>query len=125
MKKRILLECLRMAKQHVPNHPEWDAFKHYSFIVQRNIIVEWGVNRTAEPLIGYPHYGKLHSECDAYFKARGLLNDGPFKVVNLRLNKTKDLRMSRPCACCQNFLKRLGCTEVWFSTDSAWAKLLI
>lgn len=128
MKRTILEECYRIALSNIKQkkHPQWSCYKHFSFVVQNNKIVEWGMNRSAEPLIGYPEYGKLHSECDAYFKAKGLLdNTKAFIVINVRMGTMGQLKLSKPCSCCQQFLKRLNCREIWFSTELGFARLLV
>lgn len=122
MKHKILRNCLQIAMDNNTDdkHPEWYAYHHYTFIVQNNKIIDWGTNRRCSPLIylGYKDHTKMHSEVDAYFKARGLLSkDKPFEAVNIRLTKTYKIRMSMPCNCCFSFLKRAGCKRVWFTTN--------
>jgi len=122
MKNRILNECLRIALQNnTPiKHPQWDCYKHFSFIIQSGKILEWGTNRRGSSFtfLGYEPYQKIHSEVDAYFKARGLLEKRvPFEVVNIRLNKSGVLRASNPCKCCYAYLKSLGCKRIWFTTN--------
>lgn len=126
MKKKQIEHCLRIARKHLPKHPQWDAYKHYSFIFQNNKLIEWGCNRTSEPTIGYPEYGKRHSEVDAWYKAKGLMDKKSFEVLNIRMNCKGDLKISKPCSCCYEFLKRLGCSGVWFSVgEIGFAKILI
>lgn len=126
MKKSILEQCTQIAVRHLPKHAQSNNYRHYSFIIQGNKIVDWGTNRVAEPLYGYPAYGKLHSECDAYFKAKGLLDQkAGFEVVNIRLSSIGGLKISKPCSCCQGFLKRFGCKTVWFSTEMGFARINI
>ena len=128
MKRAVLEECHRIALSNIKQkkHPQWSCYKHFSFIIQDGKIVEWGMNRLAEPLLGYPAHGKLHAECDAYFKARGLLDNSEFfEVVNIRMGISGQLKISKPCTCCQQFLKRLNCREVWFSTELGFARLFI
>jgi tRNA(Arg) A34 adenosine deaminase TadA len=132
MNKKILRECLRMArdKNRPEVHPEWGNFLHYSVIVQNNKIIEMGFNRSihkgALRHLGYSDESKIHSEVDAYNKAKGHpdfdFND-PFEVVNMRLNRQGDMRMSKPCSCCHNFLNTLGAKGCYFTTDVGWAKL--
>jgi len=122
MKTKVLHSCLRIAIEHnTPSkHPEWYAYKHFSFVIQQNRIVEWGTNRRGSALtfLGYEPHQKIHSEVDAYFKARGIMTKGiPFEVVNIRLNKSHVLRASNPCRCCYQFLKNLGCKGIFFTTD--------
>lgn len=129
MRKRILRQCLRIAQEkNTPDsHPEWGNYHHFSFVIQNNKIIEYGFNRPGRPLdgFGYPESGKIHSENDAYRKARGILeSQKPFDIINIRLSKSGDLRMSKPCSCCNSFLSVVGCRNVYFSTDSGFAKLV-
>ena len=133
MNKRILRDCLRHAreKNRPDKHPQWGCFLHYSYIVQDGKIIEMGVNRSihhgAVRHLGYSDDSKIHSEVDAYFKAKGhpdFDKEMPFEVVNIRLNRQGDLRMSKPCSCCNNFLKGLGAKDCYFTTDAGWAKMV-
>ena len=122
MKKKIINECLNIALKHnTPiKHPQWDCYKHFSFIIQKNKIVDWGTNRMGSSMtfLGYEPHQKIHSEVDAYFRARGIMNkSNTFEVVNIRLNKSNHMRSSNPCKCCFAFLKNLGCKRIHFSTD--------
>ncbi len=127
MRKRILRECLRIARAKCnPNHPQYGCYIHFSFIVQDNKIIEYGVNREGTPLegFGYPEFGKIHSENDAYRKAKGVLNNQKsFEVVNIRLNKQGETRLSKPCECCYAFLGVVGCRDVYFSTEEGFEKV--
>lgn len=119
MKRRVLKECVRIAiKNNNPlNHPEYHNYKHFSFMIQNNKIVEWGMNRKGDALLylGYPKYSKIHSEIDMYYKGSGIMGRGSFEVVNIRLSKGNEFKNSSPCSCCYAFLKKLGCKRIWFS----------
>ena len=124
MKQTILKECIRIAREK--NLQRDSDFRHFSFIIQRNKLIEWGTNVSrVPPLIhfGYSNTSGWHSEVNAYRKAKGIIGEGYFEVINIRLNKLGDLRISKPCKCCHAFLKELGCKDVWFSTDAGFAKL--
>ena len=121
MKRKTLVTCLDIAlKNNTPaKHPQWDYYHHYSFIVQHEKIIEFCMNRRSSPLtlLGYPDYSKMHSEIDAYFKARGILEKNKsFEVVNIRLTKTNRIVMSQPCPCCYSFLSKSGASKIWFTT---------
>lgn len=127
MKRSLFKECLALAINHLPNHPA-KHYKHYSFIIQNNKIIEYGVNRygPAYKIFGYQDHQMIHSENDAYKKARGLLSKGTFfDVVNIRLNSQGEMRNSFPCMCCLSYLKNFGCRRVYFSTNVGFADLLI
>lgn len=129
MKKSLLRECLRIARaKNTPDtHPKWgNGRHHFTFIIQDNKIVEMGINRKGPPLkaFGYEEYQGIHSENDAYKKAKGILNDQKqFEAVNIRLNKRDELRLAAPCPCCYEFLTDLGCKTIWFSTAVGFAKI--
>lgn len=124
MKRRILEECMKIAVARIKarNHPRLKSFMHFTFIVQDGRIMGYGVNRVSEPMAGYPEYGMMHSECDAYFSTRFDKSE-PWDAVNIRLGMRMTPRMSKPCACCTAFLKRLGCRAVWFTITEGFAKL--
>jgi len=99
MRKSLLRDCLRIAKDKNGGHPE-THFRHFTFIIQGNKLVEYGYNRSHTALVryGYPAWSKVHSENTAYKKAKGLLNkDIPFEAVNIRLTKSGKLKLSQPC----------------------------
>jgi len=133
MKKQILRECVRISREKNNNFPIAMKKHHFSFIIQNNKIVEWGTNvsicrgvditGTQSPKYrGYPEYAMFHSEAAAYKKARGILNPKEtFEVVNVRLNTTSDMLLSKPCDCCFHFLRTLNCSRVWFSTKTGFA----
>lgn len=126
MKRSLYKECLRLArsKNNPISHSEYKNYMHYSFIIQGNKIIEWGMNRpgNATPFHGFePTRHKIHSEVDAYKKAKGLLDKSKnFSIVNLRLNRKGEPRMSAPCKCCMNFLETVGCNGIHYSTDQGW-----
>jgi len=132
MKKTILRECIRCACARNERIQHLD-FRHFSFVVVGNKIISCGNNVTfLTPKTGmlYPKYRGytevgtgIHSEVFAYKKARGLLNGADFEIVNVRVTNRGDVKLSKPCPCCVQFLKQLGCTRVWFSTEAGMASL--
>ena len=126
MKRSILNECLRIARgKHNPSHPGWyGKAVHYSFIVQNNKILEMGMNRgdSSPPIsYGYPFYAEIHSEVDAWKKARGILEEGKWEIVNVKLTReTPNYPMadSAPCKSCVSFLLKQGCKHFYFTTNS-------
>lgn len=119
MKKTLIQEAVRIAKQALPTHPWFIHRKcHFSFIVQNNKILEWGMNRQGNPPKAYPNFAAIHSEIDAFRKAKGIMNHNiGFEIINIRLNRQGQLRLSAPCERCGPFIKAIGCTHVHFSTN--------
>ncbi len=132
MKKSIIEEAVKIAKKKLKDHPEFLHFPHYSFIIQGNKLVEWATNNRGVPPI---HYGynqktldktfvpKLHSEVWAYKRARGLLTKAPFEIINIRLNRYGEIRLSKPCKCCYGLLTALGCKRFYFSSANGFISL--
>lgn len=125
MKATILRECVRIAREK--NERRDGNFRHFSFVIQKNKIVEFGMNvgRAKPPLyFGYPEKAGIHAETFAYKKAKGLLRGEDFEMLNIRLNRSGELKLSKPCPCCYALLQTVGCKAVWFSVDGGeFAKL--
>lgn len=122
MKKTLLQDCIRIAvRNNTPSkHKRYGAYHHFSFIVQDNKIVEWATNAPGKDI--YSHFysaiAMIHSECAAFKKAKGLLNrTESFQVINIRLNKKHELRISKPCRCCVEFLSTFNCDKVYFTNE--------
>ena len=126
MRKQLLNQSVRVALASISKHPEHQHYMHWSFIVQDNQIIEWGMNRTGIPdrQWGYKPNSKIHSELSAYKKARLLLNRGPFALINIRLNRQGEWKLSSPCPTCANWLATVGCVKVYFTTPVVWATLV-
>jgi hypothetical protein len=133
MKKSLLAYALNVAKEKLPLHPQLEYFPHYTFIVQNNHIVDWATNLSQNPPVHYgyknnsldPDYRpKVHSEIAAYKKAKGIMdkNQG-FEIINIRLNKHKEIRLSKPCFCCFEILCELGCQKFYYSSELGFLKL--
>lgn len=117
MKRKVLWQCVEDAIASLNKHPDPKGYQHFSYIVQNNSIIGKGYNRISSPLPGYPSYGKLHSEPDAFAQCRGIMDkSSKWSMVNIRLSKAGELKISKPCKCCYSFLRRLDCKEVWFTT---------
>lgn len=129
MKKTIIRECLRFAISKIKDgeHPYVVNNKfHFSFIIQNNKVVEYGMNRLGKiaKMYGYDDKTEIHAEFDAYRKARGILDKNrPWEVLNVRSNRAGQIRNSAPCVCCLCYLRELGCSGIWFTTDLGVAKL--
>ena len=60
----------------------------------------------------------IHSELDAYKKAKGILDrTKTFELINIRLDKRNGIKISKPCPCCFNFLKTIKCRKVYYTND--------
>jgi tRNA(Arg) A34 adenosine deaminase TadA len=126
MKRRIFSDVVQFAKSKLSQHTQ-GCYAHFSFIVQNNSIIGYGVNQDGEPLVhwGYkkmkldPSYTpKIHAEIHAYKKNKGLLDKNqPFEIINIRLNKLGELRISKPCPCCYQLLTDLGCKKFYYSSE--------
>jgi tRNA(Arg) A34 adenosine deaminase TadA len=134
--KKLLRDALRIAREKLPRHPEKGigAFLHTSFIVLEGKIVSYGFNRSHEPAV-HLGYGsrltdkdqppKTHAEMTAWTKARGLIGNRRFHILNVRLNRDGAVKMSEPCPVCAQLFPILGCCGFYYTnTLGGWSKLV-
>lgn len=136
MNKKLLRDCLRIAREKHSHHPEKEIgnFLHTSFVIFEGKIVSCGHNRSHAPAVhmGYAsrladslHPPKTHSEISAWKKARGLMYGKSFQMVNIRLNDAGDPKISEPCAVCAGLLPILGCSGIYYTNGiDGWSKLI-
>lgn len=133
MKKAILREAVRIAKSKLHLHNELHNYPHYSFIIQNNKIIEWATNAHHEPPRHYGYHNrckhdigyvpKFHAEVFAYKRAKALLTDNTFTIVNMRFNKAGQLKLSKPCTPCYELMSALGCSCFYYSSDIGFLQL--
>jgi hypothetical protein len=122
MTNKLLDICLTIAKHYLPKHSRKNGYKHFSFIIQNNKLIEWGTNKSGPPIayLGYQKHQMIHSENLAYKRAKGLIDKNEyFEVINIRLNSSGILKISKPCTCCSIFLKNFKCRTIWFSSTNS------
>jgi tRNA(Arg) A34 adenosine deaminase TadA len=129
VKKSLLEEAYRIAIKNLENHPEYEHYAHFSFVVRGNQIIEWATNNAHTPP---KHFGygarikgakpKTHSEIMAYKRARRLIGRSNFELINIRLNRSRQMRMSKPCVCCHDIMTALGCTKFYYSSEVGFLK---
>ena len=128
VKKKLIQSAVNIARaNNTPEkHPRYAYYVHFTFIVQDGTIIAYGMNRAGRSIyaqLGYPKRALVHSENDAYKKAKGLLNHKkPFSAINIRLNRMNEFRAAAPCPCCRSFLKIMGCNKVIFTTNTGFGK---
>lgn len=124
MRKSLLDTALKIALDNLSKHPEYEHYPHYTFVVKDNQIVEWATNTAQAPP---KHYGygarikgaipKTHSEINAYIKSRRIIGKQSFQIINIRLNKSRKMRLSKPCVCCHDIMVAMGCTKFYYSSE--------
>lgn len=134
MKKSLLIQATKLSITNIAKHPMYElkTWLHFSFIVNSNKILEWGTNRNGEPAIHFGYHNriegneaKIHSELDAYRKAKGSLTTrklDEFDIINVRLNRRGEFRLSKPCVCCYSIMRTLGCNSFYYSSEIGWMK---
>lgn len=126
--KKILRECIRLAREKTKSHNKKVRHRHFSFVIQGKKILARGVNIPSNPPkeLGFSNHQGIHSEIDAYRKAKGILDhEKSFTIVNIRINKRGILRNSMPCKQCYDFLKYCGAHVIYFSTNYGFARIKI
>lgn len=131
MKSSLLREAIRISREKLPTHPQFEHWPHFAFVVQNNKILDWGYNTSDTPAVHFGYHERInwglpktHAETNAFRAAKGLINPNKgFEVINIRLSRQANLRNSAPCSCCFNFLQTMGCVCCYFSTDCGFAKI--
>ena len=129
MNKKILAECLSIARSEIERHPEKDNFMHWSFVVVGKKIIGYDVNKTFcvknIRFFGYTNEKrfKAHAELNAILKCHHYIYHKHFTLVNVRLSKKGELRNSMPCEVCYAFSKKNGAKHIYFTSNFGFHKL--
>ena len=105
-----------------------NKFFHFAFAYKKNRLICIGQNNpektnTRAEIIHkmfniqntYPY---LHAETDLIYKLiKQNAIEKNIKLVVVRLNKRGKLRNSKPCKKCNKIIKKLGISNVWWSTE--------
>lgn len=97
-------------------------FKHFTYIVRRNKIINFGVNhdRKTNPInqkYGY-RYPQIHSEGSAIIAFPYNRNElAEYDFYNVRINNLGQISMSAPCPHCQTLLRSHGIQSIFFTTE--------
>lgn len=95
--------------------------KHITFLIKGKRVVSLGTNNSFKTHpkgkeLGYYANG-IHSELHAYIKLRDKSLIPHLTVVNVRLSKTGKINLSKPCKCCEPFLKGLGFKRLYYTNE--------
>jgi len=93
-------------------------------------VLAMGFNKSDTPPV---HFGynnrvpepKTHSELDAYrrLRKRVAIAKCNWSLVNVRINRSGEMKLAKPCHVCQEWLTAVGCSEVVYTTGAGWEKL--
>lgn len=127
MTSNILRYCISESLRKLPNHPQYHHYVHYSYAVVDNAVLVVGTNKSAVPPRHFGYHArvrepKIHSEFDAYMKLRKYvpLSKIEWELVNVRVNRSGEMKLSKPCEVCQVWLKEMGCVRVTYTTETGW-----
>lgn len=99
--------------------------KHVSLILHKNRVISFGTNsfktHPKAKEIGY-HYEEMHSELEAYQRVPYKLKKKKLILVNVRVNRFTQLRMSRPCELCLPWCKEIF-HEIFYTNDQGLIRL--
>jgi len=107
--------------------------KHVSFIVRKNRIVSFGINKSLKthPIANKLNcrFGTIHSELSAILRAKRSSDFSNATLVNVRLSSSTIktgipvFRNSKPCpSCIKLILANPEIKEVIYTTDKGWKK---
>ena len=96
--------------------------KHFTYILERNKIISFGWNQAFKTHPMAKKYGMrflcIHSELHAITNFPYRINTiGNYDLVNVRIRKTGEVCISKPCIFCQKLISDLGITTIFYSTN--------
>jgi len=110
-----------------------NKFFHFAFGFKKNKLLAIGQNNPEKTHpqalvlakrfntnLEYPYF---HAETDLISRLWGKYYiDSSLKMVIIRLNKHGSLRCSQPCERCEQIIRSLGITKLWWSIDNGFNK---
>jgi len=111
---------------------EWKQDKsrasfHYAFALRKSKVIAIGKNNISDGSrtalkIGrslninkWKEYPYLHAECDVISQIKDKYYSKEIIIISLRINRTGQFRLAKPCQHCQKVLDILGYYNVWWS----------
>lgn len=132
MNKKDFNRCIEIAQseyEKLIRLNDYSSYLHWSFIYQNKQLLGWSTNRKADSFVkfGYePGRRYDHAEPRAYCKCRGLLDVRyTWTCFNVRLNRSRQPAMARPCSICSSFLYATGCGSVYYTDGQGVSKLTV
>jgi len=110
--------------------------RHISFLLKRNRVVGWGVNKVnkTHPLaqkLGH-RFASIHSELDVILNTNNIISHKGLTLVNIRLSTLSFkydkpiFRLSKPCRNCQKLiLSTPSISSIYYSTRDGEFEQLI
>lgn len=89
-------------------------------VVHKNKVVGKGFNIAFST--GEPRNKGIHAEIAAINNTTAKFRNNSIVVV-VRLNKSDELAISKPCDSCEKVMRKLGVKQVWYSTSEGWNKM--
>lgn len=100
---------------------------HFSYIVDGKHIISYGINniKKSHPFAINHKYPYPHSEVSAIINFQLPLDElCEYSLVNIRIGKDGNIRLSKPCSYCQKMLDVFNMQTIFFTNDSGQFELL-
>jgi hypothetical protein len=129
MEEIALKRALRQMRQEWKQDKSRASF-HYAFAIRKSRVVAFGKNNLfdaskAALKIGrslninkWKEYPYIHAECDVITQLDQRYDKNEVEIVSLRINRSGQFRLAKPCVNCQKTLEILGYKNVWWSVNS-------
>lgn len=136
---QLLEKSYEIALKNLETHPlynEKKCFLHYSFLIINEDIYTWATNNhiTPDRRWGYEKLRRwddsyipgTHSELGVIQKCFNFLRYRveEWGIINIRLNRRGELRLSAPCFVCRGWLQALGCSKIVFTVENGWSEMI-
>lgn len=125
--RNLLRQCLVYSAQSLTAHPQYRHYIHYSFGIVDGKIAVVGKNHAALPDVHFGYHArvtepKIHAELDAYKRLRKKypISKTAWSLVNVRINRSGEFKLSKPCDVCTEWLTAVGCHGWSYTTEVGW-----
>jgi len=109
--------CVRVAQKKLAEIKKVQ-YRHFCFICKGTKIFVVGINSSTTHPKSNTFYKAKHAEFDALNRFKNLFPDTRIdnkSLLVIRLNNQGEIRMSKPCSSCINFIRQYNIGRVFYS----------
>ena len=115
-------KVIELANRFVHKCDPFNKSLHVSLLMHGDFLITYGVNQESQNCqyaLGYQN-NSIHSEwnCIRRFKRKFSIERlNECELWNIRLTRKRELRNSKPCTRCFNYLSKFTLRKIYYSTD--------
>lgn len=130
LKSSIIKKCIYLAESSsfINQNNKRQPFKIGAIIFKGSSVLGYGTNSIRSCKRIKNKYKKfiesLHAEQHAIISVKNRKTLKGASILVIRLNKNNELRLAKPCEMCMGFIKHVGISKIYYSTNNGEIKLM-